>query len=99
MPRDKRTGEVTFDPPLNARYASIDGRSCVDCEVIRISEIGAELRLSERVAHFTPFLLIFKPPPAPVLRRCKLAWGKGKRIRVLFEGERASFHRHMEADN
>lgn len=67
----------------------------MDCEVIRIPETAAELRLFKRLAHFVPFRLIFASTGT-----CSTTMqARGKRTNFSFERKRRTFHQHMEADN
>ena len=74
---------VAFDPPLEARYMSIDGTACGDCFVLNM---GEDSGLIEHIPPtFDEFFLIFSSMPRPVFRRCKRAWIRGTRMAVEYQ--------------
>jgi hypothetical protein len=80
------TGEgrrVAFDPPLEAKYMSIDGTFCGDCVVLNTGEDGG---LIEHIPPtFIEFFLIFASAPRPVFRRCRRAWVHDTRMAVEYQ--------------
>lgn len=86
---------VPFNPPLEAKYMSVDGSLGGNCLVLNTGESGALLE------HVPPtlnqFFLIFTSTSAvrPVYRLCKRAWVQGSKMEVDYVCKLPSFARHM----
>lgn len=85
---------VPFDPPLEARYMSIDGTFCGDCLVLNTGEDGALLQHVSPT--FDEFFLLFTSGIRPVFRRCRRVRIRGAEMEVAYQRKRHSFAKHME---
>ena len=88
---------VSFNPPLHAACTSLDEAWSVECQVLSVWHNGARLCVGSP-KDLTEFLLLFTPPPRPVLRRCKRVWTFGTEIEVEFQRKQPSFALQPETD-
>jgi hypothetical protein len=83
--RHKGAARVKFEPPLAARYMSIDGTFCAPCKVIDASDSGSQLEFENSAAPLTEFFLVLTSSPTPVFRRCRRVWINGNRMGVEYQ--------------
>lgn len=84
---ERRRGppRVKFDPPLHARYMSIDGTWWHDCLIIDTSQTGAQIEVTEPITNVTEFFLMLSATTPPVHRRCRIVWYNGNRLGVEYQ--------------
>jgi hypothetical protein len=72
--------KVHFEPPLRARFVTLDGSWSTACEVMAVWETGARLR----VKHPPPvrFILLFAWSPTVVSRLCRRVRWRGENVWV-----------------
>lgn len=75
---------VLFTRSYRASVLSIDGTRRLDCELVEISETGAQLIIRKSIADLKEFFLVLSSVGAPAYRRCRLAWVDGERVGVRF---------------
>lgn len=75
---------VTFEQPLEVRVMAIDGTWCLDCQLIDVSENGAQIRLTSPAATDVEFFLLLTQFGDPVFRRCKRRWIDGMLMGLSF---------------
>jgi hypothetical protein len=80
--RRKGPKRVKFETPLDVRVMAIDGAWCIDCQLLDVSDYGAQLRLPTPAGDVEFFLLLTKF--GEVYRRCKRVWVNGTLIGVAF---------------
>lgn len=83
IPADGEARRVPFNPPLEARYMSVDGCFAGNCLVLNTGEDGA--LLSNIPPTLDEFFLIFTSAARPVLRRCKRVWVRGGKMNVDYQ--------------
>jgi hypothetical protein len=66
----KRAARVKFENPLDVRVMAIDGTWCRDCQLIDVSETGAQIRLTGPAVNDTEFFLLLTNFGDPVFRMC-----------------------------
>ncbi|QPF92560.1 hypothetical protein [Bradyrhizobium commune] len=81
---------VKFDPPLSAKWASIDGIWSDNCVVVAVWDSGARLRVRS-TDELDEFFLLFTSAVNPVFRRCKRVWRSGEEIEVEYQRKKPSF--------
>jgi hypothetical protein len=82
--RPKSAKRVRFENPLDVRVMAIDGTWCFDCQLIDVSENGAQIRLSSPAAKDIEFFLLLTKLGDPIFRRCKRRWVDGTLMGVSF---------------
>jgi hypothetical protein len=75
---------VTFETPRPGKLVAIDGTSCRDCEILDLSQAGAQLRIQDSLGNTQEFFLLLTNFGAPVFRRCKVLKVQGDRLDVEF---------------
>jgi hypothetical protein len=80
----KGSARVKFENPLDVRVMAIDGTWCFDCQLIDVSENGAQIRLSSPAAKDIEFFLLLTKFGDPIFRRCKRRWVDGTLMGVSF---------------
>jgi hypothetical protein len=75
---------VVFEHPLKTKLMAIDGTWFRDSFLINVSDTGAEIELTDRMADLTEFFLLLTNFGNPVYRRCKRDWVNGARVGVKF---------------
>ena len=92
--RINETKKVHFDPPLHARFVTLDGTWSTPCEVTMVWETGARLR----VKHPPPvrFILLFAWSPTVVSRLCRRVRWRGENVWVDYVRQRHCYS--MEYD-
>jgi hypothetical protein len=92
--RKQGTRRIHFDPPLRARFVTLDGSWSTECEVTAVWETGARLR----VKHPPPFrfILLFAWSPTVVSRFCRRARCRGGDVWVDYVRQRPCYS--MEYD-
>jgi hypothetical protein len=63
---------------------AIDGTWCLDCQLIDVSENGAQIRLTSPAAKDVEFFLLLTQFGDPVFRRCKRRWVDGMLMGLSF---------------
>jgi hypothetical protein len=93
-PRNSETKKVHFEPPLRARFVTLDGSWSTACEVTTVWETGARLR----VKHPPPlqFILLFAWSPTVVSRFCRRVRWRGENVWVDYVRQRPCYF--MEYD-
>jgi len=86
--RRKGAAWVKFENPLDVRVMAIDGTWCRDCQLIDVSETGAQIRLTGPAVNDTEFFLLLTNFGDPVFRMCIRRWVDGTLMGV-------SFHRDL----
>src|SRR6202022_3467719 len=72
----KGAARVKFENPLDVRVMAIDGTWCRDCQLIDVSETGAQIRLTGPAVNGTEFFLLLTNFGDPVFRMCiRRGWG------------------------
>jgi hypothetical protein len=79
--RPKSAKRVKFENPLDVRVMAIDGTWCFDCQLIDVSENGAQIRLSSPAAKDIEFVLLLTKFGDPVFRSFITRLGQGQKIR------------------
>jgi hypothetical protein len=84
--KERRQGarRVQFEQPLDARVMAIDGTWCRECQLIDVSETGAQIELASSAAELIQFFLLLTTFGNPVFRRCERQWIEGTRMGVKF---------------
>lgn len=82
-PANGEARRVPFNPPLEARYMSVDGCFAGNCLVLNTGEYGALLENTPPT--LDEFFLIFTSAARPVFRRCKRAWVRGSKMDVDYQ--------------
>jgi hypothetical protein len=92
--RNSETKKVHFEPPLRARFVTLDGTWSTACEVTAVWETGARLR----VKHPPPvrFILLFAWSPRVVSRLCTRVRWRGENVWVDYVRQRPCYF--MEYD-
>jgi hypothetical protein len=92
--RINETKKVHFEPPLRARFVTLDGTWSTACEVTTVWETGARLR----VKHPPPFrfILLFAWSPNVVSRFCRRVRWRGENVWVDYVRQRPCYS--MEYD-
>jgi hypothetical protein len=92
--RNHETKKVHFEPPLRARFVTLDGTWSAACEVTTVWETGARLR----VKHPPPFrfILLFAWSPNVVSRFCRRVRWRGENVWVDYVRQRPCYS--MEYD-
>jgi hypothetical protein len=92
--RINETKKVHFEPPLPARFVTLDGSCSTACEVTTVWETGARLR----VKHPPPvgFMLLFAWSPNVVSRFCRRVRRRGEHVWVDYVRQRPCYF--MEHD-
>ena len=92
--RKHGTRKIFFDPPLRARFVTLDGSCSAACEVTAVWETGARLR----VKHPPPFrfILLFAWSPTVVSRFCRRVRCRGGDVWVDYVRQRPCYS--MEYD-
>ena len=87
--RKPETKRVFFDPPLSARFVTLEGDWSAECEVTTVWETGARLR----VKHPPPlrFILLLASSPAVVSRFCRRVRYCGADVWVEYIRQRPSY--------
>ncbi len=87
--RKSETKQVHFEPPLRARFVTLDGTWSMACEVTMVWETGARLR----VKHPPPvqFILLFAWSPIVVSRRCQRVRWRGEHVWVDYVRQRGCY--------
>jgi hypothetical protein len=82
---DRRKGpkRVKFDTPLDVRAMAIDGAWCIDCQLIDVSDDGAQIRMPTPTQD-VEFVLLLTKFGNSVFRRCKRRWIRGTLMGVSF---------------
>src|ERR1700676_1514179 len=80
----KSAKRVKFENPLDVRVMAIDGTWCFDCQLIDVSENGAQIRLSSPAAKDIHFFFLLTKFGDPIFRRCKRRWVDGTLMGVSF---------------
>jgi hypothetical protein len=75
---------VSFEKPRAGKLVAIDGTTCRDCDVLELSQTGAELRIDASPGNAQEFFLLLTSFGAPVFRRCKLLRVRGDKLDVEF---------------
>jgi hypothetical protein len=81
--RRKGPKRVKFETPIDVRVIAIDGTWSIDCQLIDVSDDGAQLRLPSPAEDVEFFLLMTKFGNS-VFRRCKRRWIHGTLMGVHF---------------
>jgi hypothetical protein len=79
----KGAARVKFENPLDVRVMAIDGTWCRDCQLIDVSETGAQIRLTGPAVNDTEFFLLLTNFGDPVFRMC-IRWVDGTLMGVSF---------------
>jgi hypothetical protein len=82
--RRKGAARVKFENPLDVRVMAIDGTWCRDCQLIDVSETGAQIRLTGPAVNDTEFFLLLTNFGDPVFRMCMRRWVDGPLMGVSF---------------
>jgi hypothetical protein len=92
--RIDETKKVHFEPPLPARFVTLDGSWSTACEVTAVWATGARLR----VKHPPPvrFMLLFAWSPNVVSRSCRRVRWRGENVWVDYVRQRPCYS--MEYD-
>lgn len=75
--RRKGPTRIRFEWPLQAWIMPPDGSLLLDCQVIELSEGGAQLKISCADAKLPEFFLFLTRFGLPVFRRCQTKWVSG----------------------
>jgi len=75
---------VSFTRGYPAWIMSIDGTRRLDCDLVEISEAGAQLVVKKSIAGLKEFFLVLSSVGTPAYRRCSLAWVDGESVGVRF---------------
>ncbi len=75
---------VNFETPRLGKLVAIDGTSCRDCEILDLSQTGAQLRIDASLGNAHEFFLLLSSFGKPVFRRCKLLRVRGDKLDVDF---------------
>jgi hypothetical protein len=75
---------INFDTPRAGKLVAIDGTSCRDCDVLDLSQTGAQLRVDASPGNADEFFLLLTSFGAPVFRRCKVLRVQGNKLDVEF---------------
>jgi len=75
---------VSFETPRLGKLVAIDGTTCRDCEILVLSQAGAQLRIQDSLGNTQEFFLLLTNFGAPVFRRCKVLKVQGDRLDVEF---------------
>jgi hypothetical protein len=75
---------VSFETPRPGKLVAIDGTTCRDCEILDLSQTGAQLRIQDSLGNTQEFFLLLTSFGAPVFRRCKMVKVQGDRLDVEF---------------
>ena len=82
--RRKGAARVKFENPLDVRVMAIDGTWCRDCQLIDVSETGAQIGLTGPAVNDTEFFLLLTNFGDPVFRMCIRRWVDGMLMGVSF---------------
>jgi len=82
--RRKGAARVKFENPLDVRVMAIDGTWCRDCQLIDVSETGAQIGLTGPAVNETEFFLLLTNFGNPVFRMCIRRWVDGTLMGVSF---------------
>ena len=93
--RRRGSPRIKFEPPLAAKYMSIDGTFCASCAVIDASDTGAQLEFERASPGLNEFFLMFTTSPLPVFRRCRRVWVNGNRMGVEYQRKQAGVAKHL----
>ena len=88
QPNSRKALRVNFQKPIPATIVAADGTWVRECNVIDISEIGAQLTVTASLQGLVlkEFFLKFGSVGL-TYRRCELAWVNGDKLGVSFPGE------------
>jgi hypothetical protein len=75
---------VSFETPRHGKLVAIDGTSCRECDVLELSQTGAQLRIDDSLGSTQEFFLLLTNFGAPVFRHCKVLRVQGERLDVEF---------------
>src|ERR1700730_3940834 len=79
----KGAARVKFENPLDVRVMAIDGTWCRDCQLIDVSETGAQIRLTGPAVNDTEFFLLLTKFGDPVFRSFITRLGPGQNTTAI----------------
>jgi hypothetical protein len=81
----RQSKRVIFEHPVAAQLMAIDGTWRRECSIYDVSDDGAKLAVGSSIEglQLTEFFLVLSSTGL-AYRHCKLAWGNGEQIGVIF---------------
>ncbi|MDB5501541.1 MAG: hypothetical protein JWR89_1443 [Tardiphaga sp.] len=83
--RRKGAARVRFENPLDVRVMAIDGTWCRDCQLIEVSETGAQISVIGPPVIDAEMILLLTRFGSPVFRMCMRTSVDGALMEVLFQ--------------